>query len=1188
MRLQGMRLALMILACVVFAGYASAQVISRAGDINNGSNSSYVWYYGSSGMRMNIVYTAQEVASGASTSGALANGGLLEEIRIKRRSSGTTNYNNVQVRMANSTRTPTGLSNSVSTNASSTQVTTMGPTSTTLQQINRNGNNYERFPFTTQWQWDGTSNILIDIAWDSMSGYWYTNYGSGRYVRFYYGGGAPNQTSLNSQYTAANWDIEFVFNVQGLTVTTTAGTAQQAYANASGVNNAGLPVAEFDVDSGAATGSELLEIELEEVGTANAQAAIQQVAVFRDSAQGATGTFDAADTMIGTATTFNGADGNATFTVQSGERQFGAQETRTYFIVVWLSGQGVPTQTLDFLVSDITVDNNSYANGVPSPAMTPMLGVIIRTPDFVFSDASAPNPGTAYVQLSGNVLQAFQVAYPAGPNNTMGSITIAADGSGNDAADYISLDLYRDTNNNNFFDQGVDTVVSLAGSAFTADNGSATFTLISSQSGFQAGDVRLYFVVAAYATSTVDGSSFQSRVSAASGTLPGTNLVGVPAPQAGTGYLGGDFNAGLIINATGLIVTPLGPNIAQNNAAVNIIDSDSQGPNSFGEDFFSFELFAANENWSVNDITFSASGTGNDGTAFSELALYEDINANGQFDGPGTDTLATNGIGNFTADNGIYTAALANPAQAANTTRRFFLTARMAGTATFGQTFNVRLEATNAMTAGVGTVIGAPTVDSLSLQIDEGLMTVTNNGPTTAQPINSNSIGNLGYGEMLLDFSLACVNDPFVVNSVDITAGGTGNDVQAFSEITLYEDTNGNGNFDGASTDNRASAQLITRFPVNNGTLTFNLSNNQLPLGTTRRFFVMAKFAGTALGGQTFTARVANVAAQPVNGGVVVGAPTADSAGVIIAQSALSVSMSPLQGSDKATVKKTGAPFTFPLGVVRLSVANGDATVTGINFSVAGTGEWFINIAQTNGVELWLDDGNGNFEATTDTLLYSGGGNNPQVQTVFNQPVVIPNSQYRDVFVMLNVLGSAGGSIPQTYRMSVANATDVSVSGGASVAMGMPAPVSRELSVVDFRVVSMTPLSSFNPGGATITLNGSGLIGTTALLIDGVPCGGTPVVSVDGTSVTGFIVPRGKGGAKTVELVTSLIGTETLNFSFTYLGGAPLDGGGSSSVNTPSASSCSLVGGSNDSAWILLALLSLIAVAGSSLKRNRA
>jgi hypothetical protein len=139
---------------------------------------------------------------------------------------------------------------------------------------------------------------------------------------------------------------------------------------------------------------------------------------------------------------------------------------------------------------------------------------------------------------------------------------------------------------------------------------------------------------------------------------------------------------------------------------------------------------------------------------------------------------------------------------------------------------------------------------------------------------------------------------------------------------------------------------------------------------------------------------------------------------------------------------------------------------------------------------------------------------------------------FRDIWVRANLLASAGAgaSTPQTYSVTVAQASDVSANTG--VIIGTPPPNGAVLSVVDFFVTSVDPLTDALAGGKILTITGSGFTSPFTVTIGGVVCPGTPAISP--TQVTGIQVPQGSGTALPIVVSSGTFAPLTLTQTFDY------------------------------------------------------
>ncbi|MBP9891235.1 MAG: hypothetical protein KBG84_04965, partial [Planctomycetes bacterium] len=247
-----------------------------------------------------------------------------------------------------------------------------------------------------------------------------------------------------------------------LSVSATAGTAQQVYANNTGGGN-GISVGTFTIAATVGTPT-LASITIAALGNADDSTAYSSVAVYEDTG-GTAGSYDVGvDTMYGTeASNFGSDNGTLQFTKALA---YSASQSRTFFVVVKLNGPtlATPGQLLNTRVESCTVSGVGFFQGLPSATMN---GLTILAPGFTFADASAAATVTAYPASGNYVLQEFTVNYAAGPNNSLNSVTLGAQGSGNDASAYASIQLYEDTNTNGTYDVGTDTSLN-SQSAFSA------------------------------------------------------------------------------------------------------------------------------------------------------------------------------------------------------------------------------------------------------------------------------------------------------------------------------------------------------------------------------------------------------------------------------------------------------------------------------------------------------------------------------------------------------------------------------------------------------------------------------------------------------------------------------------------------------------------------------------------------
>jgi hypothetical protein len=261
----------------------------------------------------------------------------------------------------------------------------------------------------------------------------------------------------------------------------------------------------------------------------------------------------------------------------------------------------------------------------------------------------------------------------------------------------------------------------------------------------------------------------------------------------------------------------------------------------------------------------------------------------------------------------------------------------------------------------------------------------------------------------------------------------------------------------------------------------------------------------------------------------------------VIDAAALTVGNAP--AAPVAALIEGGTAITHVIAAFRFTATNLNVPVTSIKLTTGGSGNWATDVSA---VELWLDNGNGIFDAASDTQLASAVG--AALVNLTPAGLTVPNGNSADVWIRLNLTASAAASIPKTFSLSIAAAADISATS-AVVVLGTPAPASNVLSVIRFEVSQFTPAIALQSGGEPIVIQGSGFMAPVGLTIGGVTCPGTGVVNAAGTEISGFITPAGSGQNKVIVLNNGVLGARTLPMAFNYataqtIGGSGGAGGG--------------------------------------------
>ncbi|MCZ7606712.1 MAG: hypothetical protein M5U25_11720 [Planctomycetota bacterium] len=635
------------------------------------------------------------------------------------------------------------------------------------------------------------------------------------------------------------------------------------------------------------------------------------------------------------------------------------------------------------------------------------------------------------------------------------------------------------------------------------------------------------------------------------------------------------------VTITGTVTPNLNLVFTRNGPAASTgVDNNAQGAGGLGLVILDFSVSTGTDAFTLTDITFSESGTADGQADINFLALYLD-DGSGSFDA--ADTLATAAAGtSFNAPNGSYTATLSNSAFPASTTRRFFLVCKLAGTAGAGETIQAEITAVTSATGGTGTTIGVPTSGAgPALTINPATLTATLHGPLAYTTVNADSQGPGGNGHVICDVTLTAANDSWTVSSLTFSASGTADEQADISSLALYLD-NGNGSFDGPATDTLATAAAGAGFSAPDGsyTATLTAAASTFAMNGSKRFFLVAKLAGSAGTAETFRAALTGVAESSPSGGTVQGVPTAASSALVIDVATLTVNAGPANPAN-AHVMASGSAFNHTLGQLRLTASNADFTLSGIVLTLGGNGDWVNNISSLG---VYLDDGNGSFDGA-DTQLFSGAAGAGSISCGFSANLTVGQATSEDLWVVIAVASTAGGSPSESFDARIQSTTDVQTVTAGNVALGTNPPVSGMLHVITYSVTGFTPLQDSFSGGKPITITGSGFALPVTVTIGGVICTGTASVDATGTQITGLFVPGGSGSSLPITLDTNNLGPQTLSQTFSYtlsigIGGGGGGGGGGGCANTGSNT------GSN-TAILLLAALALTATA-TTLRRKRA
>lgn len=721
----------------------------------------------------------------------------------------------------------------------------------------------------------------------------------------------------------------------------------------------------------------------------------------------------------------------------------------------------------------------------------------------------------------GNGLQVgtFTIASNSQPGAVLNNIKITALGSGNDQTAFSQVSIYRDANSTTAFEAGADAPVALSVPSFPANDGEINFSVLGTEQNFGTTETRRYFIVIRLAGAAAGGDVFNFTVSDITVSGPNITKSGVPSAVMN----------GMVIQAPAFVftdVSPAAPVTAYLDSANNVCQAFTVG-------------YPVGPDNKPQSISITALGTGHEANHVLWVELWHDSNASGDFESA-SDTAVHGGA--FNGDNGTITFGMAGQADfQAGQTRRYFVVYSFNQGPLHNNTFQCFVSAAAGAQYGA-TYNGLPcpgTGGSPGLVISAVALTATMNGPASPVAVQSGSDGPGGEGHLLCDITLtAREGAPWNLGSLVFAAAGTAAHDTAYTQLALHEDS-GNGVWDGAANDPIAAPALTTFSAGPAYDAAFVLANDLLAASGTRRFFLVGKLSSMPTSGQTLNARLEAATGAVPTGGFQVDIPTLDSSALVIGPAALNVTNLP--GLPPA-LRKAGSAHAVLLGAFRLTSINDATDVDTITFTMTGSGNWAASMDAVNGVQVYWDNGDHVFTEGTETLMHQGPG--AASVSAFMGLLTVPAGSTQDIWVRVNVdPGAAAGAVaPQTFSLTIVQASDVVASN--PVAIGSPAPQGAILTLVNLTVTAFDPPSAATAGGAPITITGTGFLAPFTVTIGGLACPGTPVVTA--VQVTGLTVPPGSGSNLPIVIVSGGLAPETISHTFSY-GNTSASGGGAGS-----------------------------------------
>jgi hypothetical protein len=177
----------------------------------------------------------------------------------------------------------------------------------------------------------------------------------------------------------------------------------------------------------------------------------------------------------------------------------------------------------------------------------------------------------------------------------------------------------------------------------------------------------------------------------------------------------------------------------------------------------------------------------------------------------------------------------------------------------------------------------------------------------------------------------------------------------------------------------------------------------------------------------------------------------------------LGIALSPFSPEERSF--RLNSIDVIPLGAYRFSAVGAQVQVDRVEFTVGGSGDFAEHLKPAEGLQLWLDDGDGKFVEARDTFLSRALGDTPTIRVTLHNPLVIAADETADIWVVGDFAKVYDDdSFERTYFVSIADPAHVEAS--TTVVLLDPPPLSTQTLTITWRPPPPCDCCSLSARGA--------------------------------------------------------------------------------------------------------------------------